>query len=170
MKTERWKEIKSQYSCVFREYTFLWLFLLEVLSPCSSTISCRERNSSFHALAKLLGAVICHPFLSGCLGELDTPLQHSPLFRVLRRIVVPEIVNENSSSPGFGSPDSAESLWIICMEMERHKHLAEISETWCSRILSKAFRSVLNSQGTPHFHWFLPSPSGGYSRPLKEQK
>lgn len=165
-----WKEIKSQFSSIFREYPFfLWLFLLEVLSPWSSTVSCRERDSSLHALAKLLGVVICHLFLSGCLGELDTPLQHSPFFGALKRIAVPEIVNVYSSSPGFGSPDSAESSWIICMGMETHKHLAEISETWRSRILLKALIRV-KLPGAPHFRWFLPSPSGGYSHPLEEQK
>lgn len=138
-----WKERKSQHSYVFREHTFfLWQFLLEVLSPWSSTVSCRESDSSLQALAKLLGVVICHPFLSGCLGELDTPLQHSPLFGVLKRITVPEIVAANSLSPGFGSPDSAESSQIICMGMERRKHLAEISETWRSRILLEALIRV----------------------------
>lgn len=116
---------------------FCWRFSLPEAAPFPA-----ERDSSLCVLAKLLGVVICHPFLSGCLGELDTPLQHSPLFGALKRIAVPEIVGANSSSPGFGSPDSAESSWIICMGMERHKRLAEISETWRSRILWKALICV----------------------------
>lgn len=145
MKTETRKEKKilvfpevySSGNMLFFGDCSCWRFSLPEAAPFPA-----ERDSSLYVLAKLLGVVICHPFLSGCLGELDTPLQHSPLFGVLKTIAVPEIVGANSSSPGFGSPDSAESSWIICMGMERHKRLAEISETWRSRILWKALICV----------------------------
>lgn len=44
--------------------------------------------------------------------------------------------------PRLGSRDSAESLRIICMEMDRRKQLAEISKTWRFRILSQALTHV----------------------------
>lgn len=116
---------------------FCWSFSLLEAAPFPA-----GRDSSLYVLAKFWGVVICHPFLPGCLGELDTPLQHSPLFGALKRIAVPEIVEANSSSPGFGSPDFAESSWIICMGKERHKHLAGISETWRSCISSEALTRV----------------------------
>lgn len=44
--------------------------------------------------------------------------------------------------PRLGSWDSAESLRIICMEMDRRKQLAEISKTWRFRILSQTLTHV----------------------------
>lgn len=130
-----------------------------------------ERDSSFdrmYVLAKLIGAVVCHPFLPGWLGELDIPLQHCPLFGEVK-ITAPKIVNVNSLSPG-----------LVHQTLQSHRRL--FAWRWIdANILLRLVRhdafvfdhkhlSMLNSQGALHFRWFLPSPFGGYNHPLKKQK
>lgn len=151
-------------------YIFLVIFLLYFLSPWSSTISCRDRRQlCLCVLAKLIGTVVCHPFLSGCLGELDTPLQHLPLFRELKRITVPEIVDVNSSSPGLVHETLQSHCGLFAWRWIDANSLLRLVRHDAFVFYHKRL-PMLESQGALHFHWFLPSPLGGYNHPLKMQK
>lgn len=117
------------------------IFLLQVLSSWSSTFLVENSFIACSCQTHRSG-VICHPFLLGCLGELHTPLQHFLLFKRVKN-------NHGTKNrlcefliPKLGSQDSAESSWIICMEMDRCKQLAEISKTWRFCVLSQALIHV----------------------------
>lgn len=101
-------------------------------------IFCSLSLKQYHFLQRETAALIvysCQTQRSGGLSSLSFRLSGGITYSSATLPLVLRVKKKHGAKnswcgfliPRLGSPDTAESSWIICMEMERLKRLAEIS-------------------------------------------